>query len=96
MFLLTHAMDTLPVGTAYVVFTGLGGVGAVTLGVLLHGDPITAPRAIGLALVVAGVAVCHAAESGSGAESGAGETVPRPALSSTAPLESAERPFPSR
>jgi len=57
---LTWAMQGLPVGTAYVVFTGIGGVGALALGVLLSGDPVTAPRMAGALLVVAGVATLRA------------------------------------
>jgi len=63
VYLLSHAMATLPVGTAYVVFTGLGGVGAVTLGILVHGDPVSGLRGLGLGLVLAGVAVCHVADA---------------------------------
>ncbi|WP_320671228.1 DMT family transporter [Patulibacter defluvii] len=54
---LSKAMQSLPVGTAYVVFTGVGGVGAVVLGIALSGDPLTALRVLGAALVVAGVVV---------------------------------------
>jgi quaternary ammonium compound-resistance protein SugE len=53
---LTRAMRELPVGTAYVVFTGIGGLGALALGVVAAGDPLTAPRVLGGLLVVAGVA----------------------------------------
>jgi len=60
IFPLTRAMQGLPVGTAYVVFTGIGGVGALALGVLLSGDPVTAPRMAGALLVVAGVATLRA------------------------------------
>lgn len=58
---LTRAMQDLPVGTAYVVFTGIGGLGALALGVLLSGDPLTATRVCGGLLVVAGVATLRAA-----------------------------------
>jgi quaternary ammonium compound-resistance protein SugE len=54
---LTRAMQTIPVGTAYTVFTGIGALGAVGLGILLSGDPVTAPRLIGIAFVVGGVIV---------------------------------------
>jgi quaternary ammonium compound-resistance protein SugE len=54
---LARAMDGIPVGTAYSVFTGIGSTGAVVLGILLAGDPVTAPRLLGIALVVAGVIV---------------------------------------
>ena len=52
---LTRAMEHIPVGTAYVVFTGIGAVGAVGMGVLVSGDPVSAARVLGIALVVAGV-----------------------------------------
>lgn len=52
---LTRAMQTIPVGTAYTVFTGIGATGAVTLGIVFSGDPLDATRLVGLALVLAGV-----------------------------------------
>ena len=63
VYLLTRAMSALPVGASYVVFTGIGAVGAVLLGVAISGDPVTLPRLGGLALIVAGVVVCHLAET---------------------------------
>jgi quaternary ammonium compound-resistance protein SugE len=54
---LTRAMKTIPVGTAYTVFTAIGALGAVGLGIALSGDPANAPRLIGIGLVVAGVIV---------------------------------------
>jgi quaternary ammonium compound-resistance protein SugE len=61
---LTRAMRDLPVGTGYVVFTGIGGLGALALGVLAAGDPLTAPRVLGGLLIVAGVATLRAAGGG--------------------------------
>lgn len=58
---LERAMRDLPVGTAYVVFTGIGGLGALTLGVAFSGDPLTLARVGGAMLVVAGVATLRAA-----------------------------------
>jgi quaternary ammonium compound-resistance protein SugE len=55
MVLLAWAMKTLPLGTAYTVWTGIGAVGAITLGVLLFKEPVTAPRMICLGLIVAGI-----------------------------------------
>lgn len=52
---LTLAMRDLPVGTAYAVFTGIGAAGAVTLGILVSGDPVDAGRLGAIALIVAGV-----------------------------------------
>jgi quaternary ammonium compound-resistance protein SugE len=51
---LTRAMQTIPVGTAYTVFTGIGATGAVVLGIVVSGDPLSPERLIGIALVVAG------------------------------------------
>ena len=55
MALLAWAVRTLPLGTAYAVWTGIGAVGAVTLGVLLFKEPVTAPRLVCLGLIVAGI-----------------------------------------
>ncbi|MEU4420543.1 multidrug efflux SMR transporter [Actinoplanes sp. NPDC024001] len=62
VYLLSTAMNTIPVGTAYAVFTGIGAVGAVTLGVLVNRDPVTAGRAIALALILGGVVLAYATE----------------------------------
>lgn len=53
--LLGLAMKTLPVGTAYAVWTGVGAVGTVVLGIVLLGEPATAGRLISLGLIVAGI-----------------------------------------
>jgi quaternary ammonium compound-resistance protein SugE len=55
VYVLTYAMRDLPVGTAYAVFTGIGAVGAITLGVVLFDDPLTPGRLTALGLIVAGV-----------------------------------------
>jgi quaternary ammonium compound-resistance protein SugE len=52
---LTRAMDELPVGTAYAVFTGMGAIGAVALGIAISGDPFDLARIGGIALIVGGV-----------------------------------------
>jgi quaternary ammonium compound-resistance protein SugE len=53
--LLSRTLDRLPVGTAYAVWTGLGSLGVVTLGVLLFGEPLTPARIASITLIVAGV-----------------------------------------
>lgn len=53
--LLGIAMRTIPVGTAYAVWTGIGTVGAVILGIFLFGESATVPRLICVALILAGV-----------------------------------------
>jgi quaternary ammonium compound-resistance protein SugE len=53
--LLGLAMRGLPVGTAYAVWTGIGAVGTVVLGILLFGEPATAGRLVCILLIVAGI-----------------------------------------
>ena len=49
------AMRVLPVGTAYAVWTGIGAVGTVILGIVLMGDPANAPRLACVGLILAGI-----------------------------------------
>ena len=49
------AMKTLPVGTAYAVWVGVGAVGTAILGIVLLGEPANAGRMISLGLIVAGI-----------------------------------------
>ena len=53
--LLGLAMRTLPVGTAYAVWTGIGAVGTVLLGIMLFGEPATVARLACVSLIVAGI-----------------------------------------
>lgn len=53
--LLGLAMKTLPVGTAYAVWVGIGAVGTLLLGMLLFGEPATPLRLASAALIVAGL-----------------------------------------
>jgi len=55
LWLLGIAMKTLPVGTAYSVWVGVGSVGTVILGIMLLGEPANAPRLISVGLIVAGI-----------------------------------------
>lgn len=57
MYLLTFALRSLQIGTAYAIFTGIGAVGTLALGILVSGDPATAGRLVPIALIVVGV-VC--------------------------------------
>jgi quaternary ammonium compound-resistance protein SugE len=54
-WLLSHAMKTLPVGTAYAVWVGIGTVGTAILAVIMFGEPVGAVRIAGIALIVAGI-----------------------------------------
>ena len=53
--LLGLALKTLPVGTAYAVWTGIGTVGTALLGIWLLGEPATAIRLSCIGLIVAGI-----------------------------------------
>lgn len=55
MALLGLALRTLPVGTAYAVWTGIGAVGTAALGIYLFGEPATTARISSIALIVAGI-----------------------------------------
>ena len=53
--LLGIAMKSLPVGTAYSVWVGVGAVGTVILGIVILGEPANAPRLISVALIIGGI-----------------------------------------
>lgn len=53
--LLGVAMKSLPVGTSYAVWVGVGAVGTATLGIILFGEPANAGRLVSLGLIVAGI-----------------------------------------
>jgi quaternary ammonium compound-resistance protein SugE len=53
--LLGLAMKTLPVGTAYAIWVGVGAIGTAILGVTLLGEPVNPGRIASLVLIVAGI-----------------------------------------
>ena len=55
VLLLGIAMKSLPVGTAYAVWVGVGAVGTAILGIVLFAEPATAGRLVSLGLIVAGI-----------------------------------------
>jgi quaternary ammonium compound-resistance protein SugE len=55
ILLLGLALKTLPIGTAYAVWTGIGAVGTAVLGIVLFGDPATVARLGCIGLIVAGI-----------------------------------------
>ena len=61
-YLLSLAMQSIPVGTAYAVWTAIGAAGAVLLGVFLLGEPANALRMAGIAVVLGGVLMLKLAE----------------------------------
>jgi quaternary ammonium compound-resistance protein SugE len=55
LWLLGVAMRSLPVGTAYSIWVGVGAVGTVALGIVLLGEPANPARLISVALIIAGI-----------------------------------------
>ena len=55
VYLLTRALQVLPVGTAYAVWTGIGAAGTVVAGILLFAEPASPLRLLFIAMVVAGI-----------------------------------------
>jgi quaternary ammonium compound-resistance protein SugE len=55
VFLLGRSLQVLPVGTAYAVWTGIGAVGTVLMGVVLFGESLDAVRIGCIALVIIGI-----------------------------------------
>jgi len=53
--LLGWAMRSLPVGTAYAVWTGIGAIGTVVLGIVLFQEPATVARLVCVGLILAGI-----------------------------------------
>ena len=52
LFLLALAVQTIPIGTAYAMFVGIGAVGAAVLGIVLFGEPTHAARIFFLTLLI--------------------------------------------
>ena len=55
LWLLTQALRTIPVGTAYAIWTGIGAVGVATLGIVLLSESASPGRLACIALIIAGV-----------------------------------------
>lgn len=56
LFLLGLALKTLPIGTGYAVWTGIGTIGTAILGIVLFAEPATAMRLACIGLIVCGIA----------------------------------------
>jgi quaternary ammonium compound-resistance protein SugE len=54
-WLLSISMRTLPLGTAYTIWTGIGAAGAFLVGILAHGEALTPGRVLAAGLIVAGI-----------------------------------------
>ncbi len=55
-YLLSRALQTLPIGTAYAVWVGIGAVGTALVGMIALGEPATAARIGCIGLILAGIA----------------------------------------
>jgi quaternary ammonium compound-resistance protein SugE len=64
MALLARAVENLPVGTAYAVWTGIGAVGTASLGVVLFDEPATLARVGFMSLIVVGIVGLHLVSGG--------------------------------
>jgi quaternary ammonium compound-resistance protein SugE len=53
---LAFALRTIPVGTGYAVWTGIGAVGTAVLGIVLFAEPATTARLLCIGVIVAGIA----------------------------------------
>ena len=62
--LLSMSMKTLPLGTAYTVWTGIGAVGAFIVGVAAMGEPLTIARAAAAVLIVSGLVLMKLSSAG--------------------------------
>ena len=62
--LLSVSMKTLPLGTAYTIWTGIGAVGAFLVGVAVLGEAATSIRLLAAALIVAGIVMMKLSDSG--------------------------------
>jgi len=54
-YLLAVAMRSLPLGTAYAVWVGIGAIGTAILGIVLFNEPASAGRLVSLGLILAGI-----------------------------------------
>jgi quaternary ammonium compound-resistance protein SugE len=59
-YLLSWSLKTLPIGTAYAVWTGIGAAGTAILGMTFFNDPVTFGRIAAILLIVAGVVLLNA------------------------------------
>lgn len=63
VYLLTHALKTLPVGTAYAIWTGIGSVGVALIGIVALDESAAPARLLCITLVVAGMVGLRLVES---------------------------------
>lgn len=62
--LLAISMKTLPLGTAYTIWTGIGAVGAFAVGIVVLGEELSAVRLLAAALIVSGLVLMKVSTTG--------------------------------
>lgn len=61
--LLAYAMRTLPLGTAYTIWTGIGAVGSFLVGIFVLGEPASAMRMLAAVLIISGLVLMKVSSS---------------------------------
>lgn len=61
--LLSYAMKTLPLGTAYTVWTGIGAVGSFAVGIFFLGEPASVMRMLAAVLIISGLVLMKLSSS---------------------------------
>ena len=61
--LLAYAMKSLPLGTAYTIWTGIGAIGSFLVGVMILGEPASAMRMLAAVLIVSGLVLMKLSSS---------------------------------
>lgn len=61
--LLAYAMRTLPLGTAYTIWTGIGAVGSFLVGIFILGEPTSAMRMLAAVLIISGLVLMKVSSS---------------------------------
>lgn len=64
MVLLAKAVQNLPIGTAYAVWTGIGAVGTASLGIVLFDEPATSARLLFISVIIFGIVGLHLVSGG--------------------------------
>ncbi|AXY55899.1 quaternary ammonium compound-resistance protein SugE [Acinetobacter chinensis] len=61
--LLAYAMKTLPLGTAYTIWTGIGAIGSFLVGIFILGEPTSAMRMLAAVLIISGLVLMKLSSS---------------------------------
>jgi quaternary ammonium compound-resistance protein SugE len=64
MVLLARAVQDLPIGTVYAVWTGIGAVGTASLGIVLFDEPATSLRVLSISVIIVGIVGLHFVSGG--------------------------------